>query len=218
MFCIYVFSDEWGVPQYVGKAQDLDERIHKHLYYDRFRYSHTHFYRWLNKQIREDKQFFIDPLEDANLSNWREKETFWIKHIKDAGYPLTNMTDGGDGNNNQVFTEESKRRRSERMMGHSVSEETRKRISNSHKGKHLSEETKQKLSEINKGKPCLETTKQKFSKALNQYNLNGEFIKTFPSLTSAANSLGCKKSSLSGVIKRKKNGKFMNYLWKYKNE
>ena len=63
--------------------------------------------RWLYVKIYlVNKQYFIDILEEVNNLNWQEREKYWIKHIKENGYKLTNMTDGGDGNNNQIFTEE----------------------------------------------------------------------------------------------------------------
>jgi len=54
---IYVFSDEDCFPKYVGKAKDLSKRHKQHLK-DRFKYD-TWFYRWLNKQIKEDRQYFV---------------------------------------------------------------------------------------------------------------------------------------------------------------
>lgn len=212
--CIYVFSDEFGVPKYVGKAKNLNVRLKQHLNRDRFRYT-SYFYNWLNKCISEEREYFIDKLEDVNSDNWKEREIFWIKHIKENGYKLTNMTDGGDGNNNQVFTIESRAKRSERMLNHEVSQETRNRISKGHLGKTISVETRDKISQYNMGKPCLESTKLKFSKLIEQYDLNGDFIQKFTSLTEAAKFLKCRKSSLSNGIKRNKNGKFKKFLWKY---
>lgn len=213
-FCIYVFSDEDCLPIYVGKAKNFDKRLNNHLNRDRFRYD-TWFYRWLNKQIREDKQFFVDILEEVNQDNWQEKERYWIKHIKENGFNLKNMTDGGDGNNNQIFSEECQKIKSMKLRGVPRPKDVRERISKSHKGKIISEETKRKLSEINKGKPCLESTKLKFSKPVLQYSLDSKFIQEFPSLTKAAEFLNCRKSSLSNVIKRKKDGRFKNFRWSY---
>ena len=215
MFCIYVFSDEDWLPIYVGKAKNLDLRVKQHLNRDRFRYD-TWFYRWLNKQIREDKQFFVDILEEVNQDNWQEKERYWINHIKENGFNLKNMTDGGDGNNNQIFSEECQKIKSIKLRGVSRPKDVRERISKSHKGKIVSEETKRKLSEINKGKPCLETTKIKFSKTVLQYDMNENLIQSFKSLTEAALSIDCRKSSLSNAIKRNKIGTFKGFIWRYK--
>jgi group I intron endonuclease len=213
MFCIYLFSDQNGLPIYVGKAKCFKNRISQH-YRDRFKYK-SWFYNWLNKQIREEIPFYIDILEEVNENNWKEKERYWIKHIKDNGYNLTNMTDGGDGNNNQIFSKETIEKRSEKIRNKPRSKETREAISRKHKGKKLSEETKKKLSEINKGKPCLESTKIKLSKPIKQYTVDGIFIKEFISLTEASKELGCRKSSLTNAINRNKKSTFKGFVWKY---
>jgi len=214
MFCIYLFSNFEGLPIYVGKTKNFDNRIKQHLCRDRFRYN-SWFYNWLNKQIREEKAFYIDVLEEVTENNWKEKEKYWIKHIKENGYELTNMTDGGDGNNNQVFSEQSGIKRAAKLKNKTRSKEVKQAISRKHKGKKLSEETKRKLSEINKGKPCSDSTKAKLSKLVKQYTLDGVFIKSFVSLTEAAKSLECRKSSLSNAINQKNIPIFKGFLWKY---
>lgn len=214
MFCIYVFSDEFGVPKYIGKAKNLSVRIKQHLTRDRFRYD-TWFYRWLNKQIREEKEFFIDVLEEVNSLNWKDREKFWIKHIKENNFPLTNMTEGGDGNNNQVFSKESIEKRRLKLIGRKRSDDVREKISRSNLGKTISEETKRKLSLMNKGKPCSEIVKEKLSLKVEQYDLDGNLLNTFPSLTAAAVFLKCRKSSLSNAIKRNKRNTYKNCIWKY---
>ena len=215
MYCIYVFSDEFGIPKYVGKTKCFNARIKQHLNKDRFIYK-SYFYNWLNKQLSEDKEYFIDILEEVNDLNWQEREKYWIKHIKENGYKLTNMTDGGDGNNNQVFTEESKEKRRQKMLGHKLSEHTKKLISEAHKDKIVLESTKQKLREINLGKPCPEHVKKLLYKEVNQYTLQGNYIKTFKSLTEASKEIDCRKSTLSNVIKTKKIKIFKEFLWDYK--
>jgi group I intron endonuclease len=216
MFCIYLFSDEFGLPKYVGKTKCFKTRIKQHLNKDRFIHK-SYFYNWLNKQLSEDKEYFIDILEEVNDSNWQEREKYWIKHIKENGYKLTNMTDGGDGNNNQTFTEESKEKRRQKMIGHKLSEHTKKLISEAHKGKTVTNSTKEKLRKINLGKPCPESVKDFLSRKVNQYTLSGEFIKTYNSLTEASKEIGCRKSSLSNAIKRNKTKKFKEFLWDYKH-
>jgi group I intron endonuclease len=215
IFCIYVFSDEDCLPIYVGKAKNFDKRASQHINVDRFKYD-TWFYRWLNKCIAEGRGYYIDILEEVNQENWQERERYWIKHVKENGYRLTNMTDGGDGNNNQVFSKEALEKRSQKLKGIPRPQEVRDRISKSNTGKKLSEETKRKLSEFNKGKPCPDIVKQKLSKPINQYDLEGNFIQEFSSFKKAADFLDCRKSSLCNAVKRNRDGKFKEFLWKYK--
>lgn len=216
MFCIYVFSDKDCFPIYVGKTKNLDVRIKQHLNRDRFRYN-TWFYRWLNKQIKNDIPFYIDILEEVNQENWKEREMYWIDHCKSHGYLLTNMTNGGDGNNNQVFSKEAGLKRRDKLLGRPRPEDVRRRISKSNTGKVVSEETKRKLSELNKGKSCLESTKIKLSLLVIQCNKEGKIIQEFKSLTEASIYLKCRKSTLSNIILRKKSREYKNFIWSYKN-
>lgn len=216
MYCIYLFSDEYGLPKYVGKSKNFNQRIKQHLNKDRFIYK-SWFYNWLNKQINESIEYFIDVLEICNDNNWQEKEKYWIKHIRENGYKLTNMTDGGDGNNNQIFNKESNEKRVLKLRGQKRTLEQRQNISKSLKGKIISQETRDKLRIINLGRPCLDSTKLKFSKKVIQKSLQGDFVNEFSSLTKASLFLNCRKSSLSNAIKQKSNGKFKEFLWEYKH-
>lgn len=87
-----------------------------------------------------------------------------------------NLKNAGLGSSGIIHTEESRRKRSEKLKGRKFSEETRKKMSESKKGnKHWegkthSEETKRKISESNKGKtawnkgrPHPEETRKKLS-------------------------------------------------------
>lgn len=78
------------------------------------------------------------------------------------------MTDGGDGNQNQVFSKESQEKKSEKLKGIPRPQEVRDQISKSHIGKIKSD------SHINN---IRETVIQKQGRAVNQYSLKGEFIK-----------------------------------------
>lgn len=216
MTTIYVFSDHTTYPKYVGKAKNFKKRIKQHENEDRFRYD-TWFYRWLNKQIRLGEAYYVDVLEVCEDNIWQEREKYWIKHLRELGYEICNMTDGGDGNNNQIFSEESNRKKSQHKIGKPLSKETRKKISDSHKGMKMSEETKKKLREINLGKPCPESVKDFLSKQIEQRDLQGNIINTFKSLTEAGKYMDCRKSTISNVLLRKKSRMYKGYIWNYLN-
>ena len=80
------------------------------------------------------------------------------------GY-LLNKTDGGEGVNGYIFSEENKRKLSEALKGKTRSEETKIKISEAHKGKTHSEEAKRKVSEARKGRKMSEASKIKLSEA-----------------------------------------------------
>jgi hypothetical protein len=106
---------------------------------------------------------------------WQEREQYWIEFYRMSGEPLTNLTDGGDGLNGLVFTEEHRRKLSAVLMGHRgtrpvgipCSEETKRKISQARKGKFFpSPETRRKISEAGKGRKHSETTKNKIKLAV----------------------------------------------------
>ena len=83
------------------------------------------------------------------------------------GY-LINKTDGGDGNNGYIVSEETRRKLSEASKGKTHTEETRKKLSEASKGRIHTEESRRKMSELKKGRKrgsFTEETKRKMSEA-----------------------------------------------------
>lgn len=213
MVVIYLFLDEDGLPKYVGKSNNFKSRLKQHLNKDRFKYN-TYFYRWLNKCIANNKEFYVDILEECLQENWQEKEKYWIKHFRELGYSITNMTDGGDGNNNQIFSAETILKRKESNKGFKHTEEAKKRMSELAKGKVFSKETRKKLSDINKGRFYPEEIKLKTSKSVSREDLITKEVINFVSLTKAASSIPTRKSTLANAMK-KVNPVFAGYKWYY---
>lgn len=91
------------------------------------------------------------------------------------------------------------------------------RMAQSKKGIHRSEETKLKLSLSHKG--LVAWNKGKFNSTNNkeiiQYDLQGNFIKEFPSTMQIQRELGFDNSSICKVCKGKKKTAY-GYIWKYK--
>lgn len=214
MITIYLFSDEDGYPIYVGKAKNLKYRIKQH-YRDRLKYD-TPFYRWLNKQISLNKQWFIDTLEECDDIIWQEKESYWISHFRNFGVKLKNCTEGGDGHKGFKQSKKTIKKRKIAISGFKHSEETKRKISESSKCKKLSEETKEKLRNINLGKLYTEEIKLKTSKAVIAINIINNSILEFASLTKASEFLNTRKSTLQNIITKKSNRTFKGYIWNYK--
>ena len=83
------------------------------------------------------------------------------------GY-LINKTDGGEGNNGRIVSEETRRKLSEANKGKTHTEETRKKLSEASKGRIHTEESRRKMSELKKGRKrgsFTEETKRKMSEA-----------------------------------------------------
>jgi len=82
-----------GLFYYVGKSNDPDARLKQHL----------------EKRQNKSKIAWIEDLESDGMlpelvileiverSKWKEQERYWIAKGREDGWPLTNMSAGGDG-------------------------------------------------------------------------------------------------------------------------
>lgn len=85
----------------------------------------------------------------------------------------------------------------------------RHRMSEAHTGKILSDQHRSNISKGNKGKP-----KPYCEKKINQYSLDGEFIKTWKSTMEIERELGFRHNNISNACKGKLKTAY-NYKWKY---
>jgi hypothetical protein len=101
-------------------------------------------------------------------------------------------------------SQEEKQKRNESRKGYLHSEETKLKISNSHKGKKTS---KEHLEKLYKGQILAN------SKPINQYDLEGNFIKEWQSATIAAKEINLHPTSIRHCVqgKTKTSG---GYIWK----
>lgn len=130
VFIYGLLDPNTGKCRYVGKANNVEERYYHHLKESKKKNLYKH--NWIQQLLRQDKKPELKILEVCNELNWVEKEIWWINYFKKKKQTLTNLTKGGDG----VFlfkkgpvSEETKRKISKTLMGHSVSEETRRKMS-----------------------------------------------------------------------------------------
>lgn len=218
---------------YIGQTiQDLDERWKQHC-------KPTSNCRYLKSAIKKygiDNFIFklICICFDDDLNKY---ESMFIKQyntIVPNGY---NLREGG---NSSKHNEETKKKISERLknrtdlvhskpqLGKPHSEEVKRKISNSLKGIKYSQESiekrrltislynSNKKEEINNKISKSKKGNIKTSKIVEQYDLNGNLINIFLSISDAANELNVCRSS----IKRCCDGIYKNvkgYVWKFKN-
>lgn len=135
--------------RYVGKTRKGYKRpLAKHS---------SHCRNWEISLERKGLTKIVEILQSFEDSDDIEKilsdsEKWWIKHLRQSGCDLTNLTDGGEG-----------------ICGYKYSEEIRKKLSESHTGVKLSKEHKLSISNGQLGKiKCKHTkeTKEKISKSL----------------------------------------------------
>jgi hypothetical protein len=127
---IYIYGLFCPVAQqirYVGKAADLRVRLIGHLY--SAGKPRTHRDHWLAKLKRSGLRPEVHVLRELpDGADWAVVEREEIAKGFAAGWPLTNLTRGGEG---AVDNEEGRRRRKERMSA----PETRRRLSASAKAR-----------------------------------------------------------------------------------
>ena len=148
----------------------------------------------------------------TNLSEVRAKnlEKDLIRHYKNFEISY-NITDGGDGHLGCSWN---------------PSPETRTLWSEQRKGRKISNEHKEKISNTMKGKPMREDIYSKgvaivkilLAKPVIQLDMNGEFIKEFPSIKEAARSVGIKSDRDIIRCCRGERKSRAGYRWKYKEE
>jgi len=156
-----------NLPFYVGKGSA--ERCNAHVVEAKYYVKRKSLK--LNK-IRKLMSLGMEPIVvkvEENVSDKQalDLECLLIAEMRDLGFKLTNMTDGGDGAQGYKHTEEYKQRMREKFTGRVFTEEHRQKMRKpkSEQGRENiakaradlnyrpSEETKRKISEALKGRP-----------------------------------------------------------------
>ena len=123
--------------RYVGKTNDVKMRMYKHLFEaknDKIKHKNV----WITGIIQSGYNApILNVIEECSEEVWQERERFWIKHYRDLGCDLTNLTDGGDGAQGltheirmKIGKQNSKKFRGEGnpMWGRKHTEETKKKF------------------------------------------------------------------------------------------
>lgn len=166
---IYVFVDENGKPFYVGRTYNLTKRKREHLREVRLG-NKLPKYNKLRKLIKKGYNFdeLVCVIEkDIDSELIEQREIFYIAKLRQEGYNLKNLTDGGEGAINttpglyaklkKIHTgakrsQESKEKMSNARMGIIFSEEHKKNLSIARKKRITKVETRIKASKTSKGK------------------------------------------------------------------
>ena len=219
-------TDKW----YVGQTIRPEARFKRHIDYAINKKDNNKFHNALRKYGLDNFVYCVIE-ENVLVDNLDMREIYWIEEF-DSFYSGYNLTLGGDGSKGFIMPDGQKKKISQSNKGktpwnkgkHGIfSEESRKRISNKFKGKPLSEEHKKKISEANKGKTFSIEARKKMSESrkgniphnirkVSQYDLNGNYIKTYNSIKEAKYNSKC--GNIIAVCRgyRRQAGGF---IWKY---
>lgn len=215
---IYTLEDpRTGLIKYLGKTKKpLNKRLSEHIKEG----ASTKKGQWIKGLLKLNLLPVIKLIDTVDSFNWQFWEGYWISQLKSWNFKLLNMTEGGDGNNNQVFSETSKLKRSASIklgvkLGTISYKERGAKISQSKKGVPVKQETKNKISKKLKGQKISLATKLKKSKPILQLSLNNEVINEYYSLSEAARILKISKGAIQNACcgRRKTAGGFK---WQYK--
>lgn len=94
---IYILKDPISNEiRYVGKSNNPEDRLRRHLQNNNLIESWTPKNKWL-LNLKNNNMLPIMEIIDSTEFDINELEIKWIKYYRDLGLDLTNGTDGGDG-------------------------------------------------------------------------------------------------------------------------
>lgn len=213
LFCygsIYVIKNRITQKEYVGLTTlTIEVRWKQHSWYGLEKKLNRPLYRSMRKHGID--AFSIEQIERCStLTELIDKERYWIKKLNTMSPNGYNLTSGGEvfgGARSTKRAQEVCDKLSARLMGHPVSEETKRKISLRKKGKKASNNTKLILSLAQKG-----NDHRNPRKPVSQFDLDGKFVKSWPSMTAICNTLSL--DGISGCCNRKINISG-GYIWRY---
>lgn len=151
-----------GIVRYIGKSDNVSNRVRAHLEEAKNSKKHSHRLHWLRGLISKEKVPQIEILEEVKKTEWSEREIYWIKWFRDIGCLLVNSTNGGEGNSGLKHSPEALERIRSAQVGnkiwvgrkHSLESKQKMslaRIGNTNcVGRIVSEETRRRISETKK--------------------------------------------------------------------
>ena len=202
MTYIYVLEKN-NIPFYIGKTINFATRKCYHK----------------KKYGNDIKWFFIDLVPN---NEWKFWEKHYISLFKSWGFKLTNKNNGGGGATE--YTKEQCDKISKRKLGmkYNITEETKKSKSDKLIGIKRSNETKQKISQAKQGHICYSNPERSrklrqnssLRKEIIQYSLNDEYITTFSSANEAGRHLNKSGNSIADCAAGRQKTAF-GFIWRY---
>jgi hypothetical protein len=205
MINIYILERN-GIPFYVGKANDVIRRKHKH-------------YQTYGTDITLT---VIDKVED-----WKYWEEYWIEQFKAWGFTLLNQNKGGGGP--EQYTEEQKQKMRKPRPGSGI--KISKTLKQRNHSKYYTKEVRQQISKNNLGKPKpfsdehkqnMGIAKRKQATPVLMFDLNNNLIKEWESKGQAAEWIKEQTGKTSNIMSQIKDcilGRqktAFKFKWKYK--
>ena len=214
---------------YIGSSINIKQRINRH--FKDLKANKHHSLKMQRSYNKYGKESFNVEYLLTIPEEYRQKIEQWFLDNNECYFNNEKIV--GKPSCSRIFSEEQRKFLRDRMIGNElwklmkpISEDTKLKISKHNKGKVLSEDTKEKMSKSKignsgrKGQPHTEYTKNKMStsshnkKEVLQFNLKGEFIRSWESATKVAKEFNISSSSIQSCCK-KINKTAHGYIWRY---
>ena len=215
---VYLVENIINQKKYVGlTTQSLGYRWQQHIYEAFRKNNNRYFYRAIRKYGKDS--FRCSVLEECkDTQELNDKEIYWINKLDSLkdGY---NLTKGGEGG----YKELARKRKSLACQGKKFSDEHRKNLSISHMGIMKGENNgmfgrkgvKNSLFGKKRSKEvCEKISKSKERTPVKQYDLDGNYIKTYSSIKQATLDVVGHNANIIKCCKGQRN-KAYGYRWKY---
>lgn len=120
---IYVLIDpRTNEYRYIGKTVvSLKERLRGHFSQSMRTKKPGHKENWIRGLLAKNVKPVIKVIEVCSEENWQDRERYWIAFGKKEGWPITNLSPGGDGWHGPRHNDEFKKELSEKMKGNNYS-------------------------------------------------------------------------------------------------
>jgi group I intron endonuclease len=228
MIGIYKITTTHNNKVYIGYSSNIELRFKQHKNCLKNN-NHDNMYLQNTYNKYGENIFSFEILEECPYELCIEKEHYYVSFYKSNkrkhGYNLANTGIGKIGKMPKKIILKSIqiRKNNAKIRGYYFSKEIIKKQVNARKGWKHSEDAKIKIGLSSKGRKksnsAIEQHKKQIQKQVNQYSLEGEFIKTWHSITDALIFLNkdIKSGHISSCCKNKKQTAY-GYKWKYNTE
>lgn len=176
--------------------------------------------RWLNGKGYRNNNLFYNSILKYGWQNFEHKILYTNLTKKEAEFKEIeliskyksncrkygyNIENGGHCN---IMTEETKEKIRKKAIGRKMSDEFKQKCRTNNIGRKASQETKNKMSKSQLGKHSIKT---------NQYDLDGNYIKTWNSAREAARYYNIDEGNITQCC-RKRSKSCNNFIWRYYND
>ena len=100
VFIYGLYDVKDNIIRYVGKSVNPKRRLSSHLAKKDEKNDYKHC--WIRSVLNNKSNIGYSIIEICNDNNWKEKEIYWIKKLRDSN-KLVNFTDGGEGKQTNHF-------------------------------------------------------------------------------------------------------------------